>query len=76
MNLRFIEYRGDIYVVIGITYDCRYRNPECFTAVPIDNFNKSVFKAALSLYTLNIPFAEAIEITDKNRLLSLMVLYG
>jgi hypothetical protein len=76
MKLRFIEYKSDIYVVIGITYDSRYLYPECFVAVPLDDVNPSIFRAILDLSTINIPFVEAKEITSKNKLISLMVLYG
>lgn len=76
MKIRFIEYQNDIYVVIGITYDSKLTYPECFVAVPLTEARKSIYKCALSLHTLNIPFVEAEEVTDKNRLISLMVLYG
>lgn len=76
MKMRFIEYEGDIYVVIGITYDSTKAYPECFVAVPLKDAEKSPTRAMLSLYTLTIPFIEAKEICDKNRLISLMVLYG
>ncbi len=76
MKIRFIEYHNDIYVVIGITYDSRHNYPECFVATPLKDLNPSIFRSILQLYTLNIPFVDAKEITDKNRLISLMVLYG
>lgn len=76
MKIRFIEYSGDVYVVVGVTYDTKFQYPECYVAAPLDDVNSSIFRAVLSTDTLNIPFAEAIEITNKNRLISLMVLYG
>lgn len=76
MKMRFIEYEDDIYVVIGITYDASRAYPECFVAVPLKDAERSATRAMLSLHTLTIPFVEAKEISDKNRLISLMVLYG
>lgn len=76
MKLRFIEYQDNIYIVVGISYDSKYLDGLYFVSVLLDRENKSVIKSALSPHTLNIPLAEAKEITDKNRLISLMVLYG
>ena len=76
MKLRFIEYCGDIYIVLCITYDTKHHCPECFVAIPISDKQSSLVRTALQLQTLNIPFTDAKEITDKNRLISLMVLYG
>ena len=76
MKFRFIEYQGDLYVVLGITYDKMQECPDCFVAAPVDKKNSTLFKAALELYTINIPFSQAIEITNKNRLKAIMVLYG
>lgn len=76
MKIRFIEFEGDIYVVVGITYDTNSIYPECFTAVPLSSYNYSIFKAMLQIDTINIPIDEAIEITDKNQILTLLVLYG
>lgn len=76
MRFRFIEYQNDIYVVVGITYDSKYLDDICFVSVPLDRNNKSLIGSMLSLHTFNIPLAKAKEITDRNRLISLMVLYG
>lgn len=76
MKIRFIEYQNDIYIVLGITYDSRFTYPDCFVVVPLDKHNPSIFKTIFDSHTLLVPFIEAKEITDKNRIISLMVLYG
>jgi hypothetical protein len=77
MKYRFVEYRGDIYIVIGIGYFNDFdadSSPMFFEVIPLSDH--SLIRSSLRPYTMNIPFSEAIEITDKNRLLALMVLYG
>lgn len=76
MKIRFIEYKGDVYVVIGISYDSTNSCPEYFLSVPIDEFHPSITRSLLESSSIKIPFVEAIEITSKNQILALMVLYG
>lgn len=77
MNLRFVEYENEIYIVLGITYDARYSSPECFTIIPLDKYDKSVYKAVLiGKSSITVPTYKVKEITDKNRLIALMLLYG
>lgn len=76
MKLRFIEYEHDIYVVVGFGYNQYNECPEYFVCVPLDRKHLNLFRAALQLHTLNIPLDKAMEITSKNKLLALMVLYG
>ena len=75
MKMTFIEYRGDIYIVVGIGHiSTNIISPEFFEVVPL--VDHSLVRSSLQLSTLYVPFSEAIEITDKNRLIALMVLYG
>jgi hypothetical protein len=81
MKLRFIEYHQSIYIVIGITYDSDYHYPAAhlplaFVAVPLGERHRTVYSALLDAYSIKIPFEDATEITDKNRIGALMVLYG
>ena len=72
MKLRFIEHLGNIYIVVGMGHAF---SELYFEALPIQDHN--LVRSALNCqHTLIIPFSEAIEITDKNRLTALMVLYG
>jgi hypothetical protein len=73
MKLRFIEYDKEIMVVVGFSYIQRYDPPECYVAVPLaDTLVQSLFQ----MHTINVPFIEAKEITDPNRIKALVVLYG
>lgn len=76
MKFRFIEYQGDLYLVVGITYDNTKEYPDCFVITPIDKTTTKLTRTALIGNTLTIPIAYVKEITDKNKLLTLMVLYG
>jgi len=76
MKFRFVEYEQDIYLVVGIGYNQDNRCPDYFVCVILDRNNSSLFKAIIHPHTINIPFDKAIEITDKNRLKLLGVLYG
>lgn len=76
MEFRFIEYRKEIYLVVGFGYDFTHIDDMCFVAVLLDKSTKSLTRACLSLNTVKIPMSRATEITDKKRLMILMVLYG
>lgn len=76
MKLRFIEYDDSIYVVIGLTYDVTKDYPDCFVAIPLDKTNKTIFSTLIIGSSINIPIAYANEITDKKKLLMILVLYG
>lgn len=76
MKLRFIEYDDSIYVVIGLTYDNTKEYPDCFVAIPLDKTNKTIFSTLIIGNSINIPIAYANEITDKKKLLMILVLYG
>ncbi len=74
MKIRFIEYNGDMYVVVGFAYEVRFDPPECYVAVPLrDTVMRSVL---LGLDTITIPFCDAVEVSDINRVKALLVLYG
>ena len=75
MKLTFIEYKGDIFIVVGIGYFSGNPNsPEFFEVVPL--VDHSLIRSSLQRSVMYVPFSEAIEITDKNRLIALKVLYG
>lgn len=76
MKLRFIEFAGDIYVVVGHTYNQHYDPPECYVAVHLSLcVNTSITRDLLINESVTIPMAYAEEITDKQRILTLMLLY-
>jgi len=76
MKLRFIEYDNSIFIVIGLTYDTTKDYPDCFVAIPLDKSNKTLYNTLLIGNTINIPIVYANEITEKNKLLTILVLYG
>jgi hypothetical protein len=73
MKHRFIEWRGSIFIVVGLGYtNCD--PPDCYYAVPLTS---SIVKSTLnSLQTIRIPFSEAKEITDRKRINAIWILYG
>lgn len=76
MDLRFIEFMGDIYVVVGHTFERRFDPPEVFVAVPISLCrNRTITRDLIERDSVNIPMAYAEEITDKDRIITLMLLY-
>lgn len=76
MEYRFIEWNGELYIVVGIGYDTRIDPPDVFHAVPIQN-NQSLFKTVIEYPGLvKIPFSEAVEITDKKRIFAIWTLFG
>ncbi len=75
MDYRFVEWRGEIYIVLGIGYDTRIDPPDVFHAVPLEN--RSIISSLLhNPGIVKIPFTEAIEITDKNRIFAIWTLFG
>ena len=76
MKIRFLEYKKDLYISVGITYDSSLECPECFVAVRVDDIKPNIARSMLDAHTVKIPFSQATEITNKNKLLALMVLYG
>lgn len=76
MDYRFVEWRGELYIVLGIGYDTRIDPPDIFTAVPFtgkDSFFKTVVEAP---GLVKIPFSEAVEITDEKRIRAIWILFG
>lgn len=75
MDFRFIEWRGELYIVLGIGYDSRIDPPDVFTAVPFDG--RSLYQSVLNMPGIvKIPFTEAVEITDEKRLRAIWILFG
>ena len=75
MKFRFIKYLKEFYVVVGIAYDTSQEYPDCYVVVPLDK-TVNLFRAVLQKDTINVPFVLAEEVTDKNELITLLVLYG
>ena len=73
IKYRLVEYDEQILLVLGVGYDVNYDPPEVFHCVQLRD---SLFKSLLSPYEIVIPLSEAIEITDKKRLLAIWTLYG
>ena len=80
MQLRIIEYSGQLYIVVGIT-NLRDKvhniqeNWECFEASPLQE-GQTIWEAVLSNETVLIKIEDAKEITERNRLESILILYG
>ena len=73
MNLRFIEWNNSIYIVIGIGYDSKCDPPDVYHAIPLTT---SIVKDVILNENLTIvPVSEAIEITDKNKINAIYILY-
>lgn len=76
MDVRFVEWRGELYIVLGIGYDSRIDPPDVFVAVPFDG-KQTPLRAVISAPGMvKIPFVEAIEITDEKRIQAILVLFG
>jgi hypothetical protein len=73
MKYRLLEHEGEIYLVVGFGYDLTYDPPEVFHCVKLKD---SLFKSLMVPYEIVIPLSEAIEITDKKRMLAILALYG
>ena len=75
MEFRFVEWRGELYIVLGIGYDSRIDPPAVFTAVPFDG--QSLYRSVLNMPGIvKLPFTEAVEITDEKRLRAIWILFG
>lgn len=74
MKLRLIKFRDVIYVVLGIGYESKFDPPETYYAVPL---KESIYRdIILSTLVEKIPVSQAIEITDKNKVKAILVLFG
>jgi hypothetical protein len=74
VKLRLIKFRDVIYVVLGIGYESKFDPPETYYAVPL---KESLYKdIILSTLVEKIPISQAIEITDKNKIKAILVLFG
>jgi len=81
MKLRIIEYEGQLFVVVGIT-NLRdkmvniHEHWEVFEAYPL-NENQSIIETILSGGpAVFIKIEDAKEVTERDRLESILVLYG
>lgn len=76
MKLRFIEFQEEVFVVVGQTYNMNFHPPECFVAVHVSLCRgKSITRELITNSSVVIPVAYSKEITDKVRLMTLMLLY-
>lgn len=73
VKYRLVQYADDIYLVVGQGFDGQYDPPEVFYCVKL---KQSLLASSLSPYEIIIPYSQAIEITDKNRLSVIFLLYG
>lgn len=74
MKIRLIKFQDIIYVVIGIGYESKFDPPETYYAVPL---KESIYRdLILTNIVEKIPISQAIEITDKNKIKALLVLFG
>jgi hypothetical protein len=74
VKLRLIKFRDVIYVVLGIGYESKFDPPETYYAVPL---KESIYRdIILSTLVEKIPVSQAIEITDKNKVKAILVLFG
>ena len=79
MKARFVEWRGDYYVVVGLTTkQLQFKGPfeYVFEVVVLDNTNLQVARAMLSLDTFFIPIKDCREIENVKELEMLILLYG
>lgn len=74
MKIRLIKFNDIIYVVVGIGYESKFDPPETYYAVPLQ---ESLYRdLIMSHVAVKIPMSQAIEITDKNKIKALLVLFG
>jgi len=74
VKIRLIKFRDVLYIVIGIGYESKFDPPETYYAVPL---KESIYRdLILANIVEKIPVSQAIEITDKNKVKALLVLFG
>lgn len=73
MKLRFIEWRGAIYIVMGIGHNSEFDPPETYYTIPLST--PMIQKIITAENLVKIPMSEAIEITDKQRIKVLYILF-
>ena len=81
MKLRIIEYEGQLFVVVGIT-NLRdkvlniHEHWECFEAYPLSENHSIIETILMNGPAVFIKIEDAREVTERNRLESILVLYG
>jgi hypothetical protein len=74
VNIRFIKFQDIYFVVVGIGYESKFNPPETYYAIPV---RESLYRdLVLAHVVVKIPMSQAIEITDKNKVKALLVLFG
>lgn len=75
MDIRLVEWRGELYIISGIGYDTRIDPPDVFIGVPFDG--TSLLRSMICAPGIvKIPFSEAIEITDEKKIRAIWILFG
>lgn len=85
MKYRFVEHKGELFLAVGIGYRSipkgyrdvynDHKETECFELVPLVHYS-SLTRASMALNTILVPISECDEITDREKLESLIILYG
>ena len=75
MKLRFVEYQGGTYLIIGYAHCTLYSDPECYVGLNVKDI-RYVKNLNSMVPSRNIPLNEAIEVQDPERLQVLRILYG
>lgn len=73
MKYRIVEFDRQYYIVIGTGYDSNFDPPDYFECVPLKT---SFISNVLNPHTVKLLVSEVREVTDKNVLKTLWVLYG
>ena len=74
MKLRLIKFQDIIFMVVGIGYESKFDPPETYYAIPL---KESIYRDLIMAHlVVKIPMSQAVEITDKNKVKALLVLFG
>jgi len=72
MKIRFTEYQGELYVVLGQIEVEIYDPPDCYVAVLLKN---SIFESVIQYQVRVLPIQDTIEVTDLSKMLVISILY-
>ncbi len=74
VKLTFIEWQESVFIVIGVGYDSKFHPPEVYYCILLEK--SLITDILLAKDTIVIPFSQAVEITDKNRIKAINILFG
>lgn len=74
VKLKFIEWQESVFIVIGVGHDTKFDPPEVYYCILLEK--SLITDILLAKDTIVIPFSQAIEITDKNRIKAINILFG